>query len=101
MFKLYDGENNWTWNPFAYGFCERTRNPENGKLSALGAWVGYPFNSLVGNFPNKKQIGTVTCREYTRCPVAGDYNYMRLSIDHDQVSISCEPYNDIDIGCRR
>ena len=45
MYKLYDGENGWKWNPFSHAYCNRKRDAESGKLTAIGVWKGYPYES--------------------------------------------------------
>ena len=103
MYKLYDGDNGWKWNPFAFAYCNRIRDAKTGKLTAIGYWAGYPYVSVEGNFPTKDQIDSVTCQEYTRCPEVGDFHYIK--INDDRISELCEPFNlghkVNEIGCKR
>ena len=45
MFKLHDGKNGWKWSPFSYASCQRKEDAETGKLTAIGSWQAYPYES--------------------------------------------------------
>ena len=45
MYKLYDEENGWKWNPFSHANCHRKRDAESGKLTAIGEWQAFPYES--------------------------------------------------------
>ena len=98
MFKLQNGEIGWKWSPFADGWCSRKEDSTN-YGTYLGTYGEWNYNTGDFGFPNDEQSLTIKCREFTHCYTDSiEYN---SKIGDNRVSMSCEPYKGINIGCKR